>query len=96
MPTYDFEDKDGNHVEMFLAMGEAPAWGQWGTFGGRRLKRVVERPVTPYVPDYTCTIRSQAPWDPTYPRFDAQGHGVILNRREHENYKAANPHLVWD
>jgi hypothetical protein len=96
MPHYDFEDKDGNRVELFLEMSQAPAWGEWGSFGGRRLKRVVETPVEPYVPDFTCTIRSQARWDPTYPRFDSNGHGVILSKREHREYQAKNPHLGWD
>lgn len=96
MPTYSFEDENGEQVDLFLSMSQAPAWGEWGTFGGRRLKRVVETPVEPYVPDYTCTIRSQARWDPTYPRFDSNGHGVILSKREHNEYKAKNPHLGWD
>lgn len=96
MPTYEFEDEQGQRFDLYLSMSEAPAWGEWTTLGGKRLRRVVEIPVDPFVPDYECVIRSQPRWDPRYPRYDAQGHGVILNKREHENYKAQNPGVVWD
>jgi hypothetical protein len=97
MPSYDFEDEKGERVELFLQMSEAPAWGEWGTFGGRRLKRVVEAPVEPYVPDYTCTTRINGFWDPSYPRFDEMGRGVINSKREHEELKAKSEgRIVWD
>ena len=95
MPTYEFEDEQGERLEVFLQMSEAPAWGEWVTYGGRRMRRIVESEPEVYVPDYTCTIRSQARWDPNYPRFDNMGHGVILSKKEHMEFKARSG-LGWD
>lgn len=95
MPTYEFEDEQGERVDVFLQMSEAPKIGEWVEYGGRRLRRIPSVPVMPHIPDYTCTIRSQARWDPRYPRTDKQGHGVILNKQEHEEYKAKTG-LEWD
>jgi hypothetical protein len=96
MPTYTFEDESGERFDVFMQMSEAPGYGAWVELGGKKLRRIVETPVDPYVPDYTCTIRSQARWDPTYPRYDNMGHGVILSKKEHREYKAKNEHLEWD
>ena len=96
MPHYEFEDEKGERVEMFLTMREAPSIGEWATFGGRRLRRLVSVPVAPMVADYTCTTRVNGFWDKSYPRFDEMGRGVILSKREHENFKAANPDKVWE
>lgn len=98
MPTYEFEDEAGVRVDLYLAMSEAPGYGEWRDFGGRRLRRMVESShVPPFVPDFECVVRSQARWDPAAPRYDERGHAVILNKREHENYKAKkNQTVVWD
>lgn len=97
MPNYTFEDENGQTVEVMLPMSEAPGWGEWVEIDGKRLRRVVEIPVTePMVAEYYCEIRSQPRWDPTAPRHNAMGVGVLLNKKEHADYAAKNTHLVWD
>jgi hypothetical protein len=99
MPHYDFDDEDGKPVTLFLEMGEAPDYGQWRTYAGRRLKRVFERAhsvASPFIPDYAYVARSQPRWDPAAPRYDAQGHPIIANKREHQNYAAQKVNQCWE
>jgi hypothetical protein len=100
VPNYDFEDGKGNPVTLFLDMGQAPEYGEWRTYAGRRLKRVFERAHTiqqPYVPNYACVVRSLPRWTKGARRYDAQGHALIAGRREHEEFKAAQEgSAVWE
>lgn len=99
MPTYDFEDGKGNPVELFLEISDAPDYGEWRTYGGRRLKRVFERAhaiAQPIITDYSYEARSQPRWDPAAPRCDAKGVPIILNKREHLNYAAQKPGQCWE
>lgn len=97
MPTYEFEDQHGQRVEMFLTMAEAPGYGAWVELGGRKMRRVVERNVTaPIVTNWVTVNRSQPRWDPTAPRHDEFGNGVLLTKKEHDDYQAKHEHLAWE
>jgi hypothetical protein len=100
MPLYDFETGKGEPVTLQLEISEAPEYGEWRTYGGRRLKRVFERAHTitqPYIPNYACCVRSLPRWTKGARRYDAQGHAIIAGKREHEEFKAAQEGaVVWD
>lgn len=96
MPTYTFETEQGERRDIYMSMSEAPTWGTWVEYGGVRMRRVVETPVEPHVPDVTCVTRIAGFWDKSYPRCDPMGRGVILSKREHTEFKAKHPEYVWD
>lgn len=94
MPFYEFEDEAGQRFEVYLEMREAPEIGKWHTIGGKRLLRLPSVPEA-HQPNFECVVRSQPRWSPEFPRTNARGQGVILNKREHQEYKAKTG-LEWD
>lgn len=97
MPNYDFVDRRGKRHIKYFEISEAPEYDEWMEVDGVEMRRVVSPPVIAHVPNYACVIKSQARHDPDYPRVNEVGNGVILNKREHQEYAAKKRGILeWD
>jgi len=103
MPLYDFVDADGEPLELYLPMAEAPELGSTTEIDGREVTRVVTPPRTAVRPDRHFVAWSQPtlnadgtlpPDVVPAPRYDrdpssvSYGHAQFSSRREVDEYVA--------
>lgn len=89
MPTYEFQTKDGQKLEAFMPISQAPPIGSWRTIKGKRAKRVVSQvspEARPDIKPYTSySIPKNYPGCPV----DSKGFSVVTSRA-HERAIAKN------
>lgn len=102
MPLYDFEDRDGNVVELFFSMKEVPPAGEWIEHEGRELRKLPTASVRGVVPETRFVSHSLEQWHPDAEKFDESGQPVFETKRDREEFlarNAANPdtdNVVWN
>lgn len=102
MPRYDFEDREGNVVELFLPMSQAPESGVWTEIDGRELRMLPNGATGIRIKDHAFVSHSLEQWHPDAEKFDKDGQPVFETRRDREEFlarNAANPNtdnVVWN
>jgi len=104
MPHYDFEDDDGEVVELWLTMSAAPRIGETMEHEGRRLTRILSLalPEGTVQREIDCVVVQQAaPWAPGAnhyvmdPKSTDYGQPVLTSRRDVKQFLRSNPGATY-
>jgi hypothetical protein len=96
MPLYTFFSEEGQTVDKFYPMAEAPKFGTAITEDGTEY---VRKPVAPRVAvQNTCVVAASLPrWDKRAPNHTADGKPAFETKAQIKEYEARNEkEWTWD
>lgn len=97
MPEYPFETQDGQVIDLYFPMSEAPEIGSQIEVDGQKLTRLPPQLKVTTGKTYAHVAQSLALWDPHAPHHTPEGKPYFNNKKEVMDYQAkTNGRWKWD
>jgi hypothetical protein len=92
VPIYVFRAEDGETIEVFAPMAEAPPYGSTKEIGGKTFTRTVEIPGQGRTLEYRHLAYNFAPWQPGFKKYTQDGIPIVETKADAQHFEAYMGH----